>query len=177
MIESNINNQIDDLKLIKKHYGESMMHLCRMLFPTVLETPGLLFSVMSKKFDYSRLLYDDIISTHTESEFKSIIFNEIDVEKEEKPVIKESPKDLLKKVGYDWAYAVGISPIDWVVCIEKKDGVWREYMVKNGQKLYYDTEGLDLYNICLRNLSCLDQKYEEFLVSSFKHELSNGKSK
>ena len=27
----------EDLKIIKKHYGEKMMHLCRELFPTLLQ--------------------------------------------------------------------------------------------------------------------------------------------
>ena len=31
---------MDDLKLIKKHYGEKMAHLCRDLFPTLLEEEG-----------------------------------------------------------------------------------------------------------------------------------------
>ena len=39
---------MDDLKLIKKYYGENMMHLCRTLFPTILETKGLLFSLLEK---------------------------------------------------------------------------------------------------------------------------------
>ena len=30
------------LDLIKKYYGENMMHLCRKLFPTILEKKGLL---------------------------------------------------------------------------------------------------------------------------------------
>ena len=28
-----------DLKIIKKYYGEKMMHLCRKNFSTILETP------------------------------------------------------------------------------------------------------------------------------------------
>ena len=47
----------DDLKLIKKHYGECMMHLCRELFPTILEKEGLLFNLMSTHFNYDRDLY------------------------------------------------------------------------------------------------------------------------
>ena len=36
-----------DLKQIKDKYGEKMMHLCRELFPTLLETEGLLFKLLS----------------------------------------------------------------------------------------------------------------------------------
>lgn len=31
---------MDDLKQIKNKYGENMMHLCRELFPTILESDG-----------------------------------------------------------------------------------------------------------------------------------------
>ena len=51
-----------DLKDIKKYYGENMMHLCRELFPSLLEQEGLLFRIISDHFDYSKLLYDDIIA-------------------------------------------------------------------------------------------------------------------
>lgn len=92
---------MDDLKLIKKHYGEKMMHLCRELFPTVLETEGLLFRIISENFAYSRFLYEDITSNNMEVEFKDYIFSFIDVEnkKDEERVIK-SPKELLDEAGY-----------------------------------------------------------------------------
>lgn len=32
----------DDLKIIKKYYGEKMSHLCRTLFPTILEEKGVI---------------------------------------------------------------------------------------------------------------------------------------
>lgn len=88
---------MDDLKLIKKHYGEKMSHLCRELFPTLLETPGLLFNTLSKKFDHSKLLYEDI-SNHI-SEFKSIIYNEVDL-KDQSQEINKTPQELLDEAGY-----------------------------------------------------------------------------
>ena len=88
---------MDDLKLIKKHYGEKMSHLCRELFPTLLETPGLLFNTLSKKFNYSKLLYEDI-SNHI-SEFKTIIYNEIDL-KDQSQEINKTPQELLDEAGY-----------------------------------------------------------------------------
>ena len=48
---------IDDLKIIKKHYGEKMSHLCRELFPTILETPGKLSYLLLEKFEPSKVLY------------------------------------------------------------------------------------------------------------------------
>ena len=70
----------DDLKLIKKHYGENMMHLCRELFPTILEEEGLLFELMSSHFYYNRELYDDIISNGLKDKFKDYIYGLIDIE-------------------------------------------------------------------------------------------------
>ena len=89
----------EDLKKIKKKYGEDMMHLCRELFPTILETEGLLYSILSKKFAPSKHLYDDITYSFMEEEFKSLIFSEIDVEKKEVSVEK-TPAELLKEAGY-----------------------------------------------------------------------------
>ena len=45
-----VNKMMDDLKMIRKYYGEGMMHLCRELFSTLLETPGLLYSLLESKF-------------------------------------------------------------------------------------------------------------------------------
>ena len=39
-----------DLNRIKKKYGENFAHLCRELFPTILETEGLLPDIIENKF-------------------------------------------------------------------------------------------------------------------------------
>lgn len=39
-----------DLKKIKKYYGEQMMHLCRELFPTILDEEGTLSRIMLDHF-------------------------------------------------------------------------------------------------------------------------------
>ena len=52
---------MNDLIKIKKYYGENMMHLCRELFPTILEQENLLFSLLDNNFAHSKFLYDDII--------------------------------------------------------------------------------------------------------------------
>ena len=92
---------MDDLKLIKKHYGEKMMHLCRQLFPTILEKEGELFSIISEHFAYSKFLDDDITNNHMEVEFKDYIFSFIDVEKKVEEKVIKSPKELLDEVGYE----------------------------------------------------------------------------
>ena len=92
---------MDDLKIIRKHYGEKMMHLCRELFPSLLETPGLLSNLLLKHFEPSRFLYDDIINKRMVEEFKNFIYTFIDVEKENKILENKSPKELLSEAGYD----------------------------------------------------------------------------
>lgn len=61
-----------DLKIIKKKYGEKMSHLCRELFPSLLEIEGKLSELMLKLFEPSRSLYEDIITNHLEMTFKII---------------------------------------------------------------------------------------------------------
>ena len=51
----------EDLKFLKKHYGEKFSHLCRDLFPTLLETKGLLTEAITSHFPYSRELYEDLV--------------------------------------------------------------------------------------------------------------------
>ena len=90
---------MDDLKLIREKYGEKLMHLCRTLFPTLLETPGLLYSILSSHFAFNRFLYDDIVNNFMEVEFKNYIYSFIDVEKAQVHTQK-TPKELLQSVGY-----------------------------------------------------------------------------
>ena len=86
---------MDDLKIIRKHYGEKMMHLCRELFPSLLETPGLLSNLLLKHFEPSRFLYDDIINKRMVEEFKNFIYTFIDVEKENK-ILENKVKELIR---------------------------------------------------------------------------------
>ena len=63
-----------DLKLIKKYYGENMMHLCRELFPTILETEGLLSKIILDTFAPNRLLFDDMKENKKTEAFKNYIY-------------------------------------------------------------------------------------------------------
>ena len=47
---------IDDLKIIQKKYNEAMMHLCREMFQTILEEPGVLSKIMLEHFTPNRFL-------------------------------------------------------------------------------------------------------------------------
>ena len=91
---------MDDLKLIKKHYGEKMMHLCRELFPTLLETEGLLFHLLSSTFAYSRQLYEDLKENNYIDEFKNIIFDKAVIKKQKDKKSNKTPQELLDEAGY-----------------------------------------------------------------------------
>ena len=93
--------------MIKKHYGEKMMHLCRSLFPTILEKQGLLYSIITKRFYPSKFLYEDIINNNLQDNFYSIIFSQYEkmISKNEDNCNRcktknKTPSELLKEKGY-----------------------------------------------------------------------------
>ena len=91
-----------DLKKIKKYYGEEMMHLCRELFPTILEEDGALLKIMESTFPHSRYLYDDIIKDDQVNTFKDFIYDKYsnpDDTKKKSETFK-SPFELMDKAGY-----------------------------------------------------------------------------
>lgn len=91
-----------ELKTIKKLYGEKFMHLCRRLFPTILEQEGLLTEILKSSFaTNSRTLGEDI-TEELEETFKNYIFSKVDEEQEKVEIIvKETPYRLLEEAGYD----------------------------------------------------------------------------
>ena len=93
---------MDDLKLIKKDYGEKMAHFCRDNFPTVLETPGLLYETLSKVFYLTRALYEDIVNNGLEDRFISIINEELPSEDNEEEInSNKTVEELFSEAGYD----------------------------------------------------------------------------
>ena len=88
-----------DLKWIKKHYGEKFSHLCRNLFPTIMETEGLLTKLISEHFQPSRELYDDLTQNNLVDSFKNYVFSLTETE-ENKTKISLTPEELLDKAGY-----------------------------------------------------------------------------
>ena len=90
---------MEDLDRIKKNYGEKMSHLCRELFPSILEKDGLLPKIMDNTFNHSFYLYDDIVNSDSEFLFKDYIYGQLKEKKEVEDTDK-TPKELLKSVGY-----------------------------------------------------------------------------
>ena len=89
-----------DLKYIKKHYGEKFAHLCRDLFPTILETEGLLKDIITKHFAPSRNLYYDITKHGLVDDFKDFVYCFINLENDTMQSVGLSPEELLLQAGY-----------------------------------------------------------------------------
>ena len=90
----------DELKQIKKLYGEEMMHLCRDLFPSILENKGLLLSLLQSTFASTHSLANDIKENDLYEEFKSLIYSFIDVEENNKVITNKTPFELMNEAGY-----------------------------------------------------------------------------
>lgn len=93
----------NELKKIKKVYGERFMHMCRGLFPTLLEHEGKLYGILTNTFSENcNDLYESISSEYLEEEFKSFIYSKVDVESIDKENIEnKTPYELLDEAGYE----------------------------------------------------------------------------
>ena len=89
----------EELRKIKKIYGEEMMHLCRKLFPTVLNNSGVLLNILENTFAPTRTLAIDIINNELEEEFKNFILSFIPKTIDITSSV-ENPFELMDKAGY-----------------------------------------------------------------------------
>lgn len=89
----------EELKKIKKRYGERMMHLCRDLFPTILNEPNRLILMLDSMFGHPKYLYDDIVNKDLKEEFKYFIYYLYDGEYK-KIFTNKTPFELMNDAGY-----------------------------------------------------------------------------
>lgn len=91
-----------DLKIIKKKYGENLMHLCRELFNTILDnSPGILPKLLENNFEPTHFLYDDV-KDHI-VDFKNYIYSHYDnIRINQKSAHKNTfhPSILMHEAGY-----------------------------------------------------------------------------
>ena len=78
-----------------------MAKLCRTLFPTLLETDGLLPKLLLDNFEPDRNLYEDITDQGIENEFKNYIYSFINVEDNAEIEVNKTPEELLDEAGYN----------------------------------------------------------------------------
>ena len=90
---------MNELRLIKKRYGEDMMRFCRDNFSTILENKGYLLKIFEKNFDNTRMLIKDIIDKNLENDFVEFIYSLYDYKRSIVKVDK-TPFELLRSVGY-----------------------------------------------------------------------------
>ena len=95
--------EANELKKIKKKYGENFMKLCRELFPTILEKEGRLYEILTSTFsDNCKTLYEDLTKENLQYQFKEIIYSKVDAETPEIKMKEEkTPYELLEEAGYD----------------------------------------------------------------------------
>ena len=92
-------DNLRELAIIKKKYGENMMHFCRSLFPSIIEE-GNLSTLLLKNFEPSRHLYDDIVQNGKQVAFADYIYS---LHRNNAIVcydVDKSPSELLDSVGY-----------------------------------------------------------------------------
>lgn len=97
-------SESNELKKIKKIYGENFMHFCREMFPTILEEEGKLYSILTSLFaENCKTLYEDIKRNKLETEFKNEIYGLAFENNGKKNIVnsQKTPFELLDEAGYD----------------------------------------------------------------------------
>ena len=90
----------NELKVIKKIYGEEMMHLCRELFSSLLEKEGLLLKTLIHLLAPSHSFVKDIKENNFQSEFRNWIYNSLTKKPDELLETDKTPFELMKEAGY-----------------------------------------------------------------------------
>ena len=89
----------EDLRIIKKKYGEDMMHLCRKLFPTILEEENKLSTILLQSFYPNNNLCQDIINNNLITDFTNYILRTQSINTAKKSADK-TPEELLRQAHY-----------------------------------------------------------------------------
>lgn len=90
----------NELKVIKKIYGEEMMHLCRELFSSLLEKEGLLLKTLIHLLAPSHSFAKDIKENNFQNEFRNWIYNSLNKKVESLKETDKTPFELMKEAGY-----------------------------------------------------------------------------
>ncbi len=90
----------EELKQIKKIYGEEMMHICRELFPTILEKEGKLLSILQANLAPSHLFAEDIKNNDLYEDFSAWVYTLAKEKKRELPDTGKDPFTLMDEAEY-----------------------------------------------------------------------------
>jgi hypothetical protein len=90
----------NELKEIKKIYGEEMMHMCRDLFPSILEVEGKLLSILKANIAPTHSFASDIKEFKLYSEFKDWIYDLAKEDEIKHLETDKTPFELMEEAGY-----------------------------------------------------------------------------
>ena len=94
---------MDDLTIIKRKYGEDMMHLCRELFPTILDKKGALSKILLDSFYPSREIIKDLLANDLVYDFRNFLlskYNKLYNVVPSSNKTNKTPQELLDEAGY-----------------------------------------------------------------------------
>ena len=96
-------SQSDELKKIKRIYGEKFSRLCRELFPQILDQEGALLKILQEKFSRNcNTLCESIEENGLKEDFKDLIYTAFDDDREEdKKEDSRTPYEILDEAGYE----------------------------------------------------------------------------
>ena len=127
---------IKDLEIIKKKYGEQMAHMCRELFPSILEEEGKLPELLQANFAVSKNLCSDIKNKNYTNSFQNYLLNRANIEMK-KQDSNESPYTLLDKAGYTLYECTTQAEIDRFKKYYKEDEELCTFNDKNRLRVNY----------------------------------------
>ncbi len=90
----------NELKEIKKLYGEEMMHMCRELFPSILEEEGKLLSILKATIAPTHSFALDIKENNLYTDFKDWIYDLAYSEEGKLFETDKTPSELMEEAGY-----------------------------------------------------------------------------
>ncbi len=91
----------EELKQIKKIYGEDMMHLCRESFPTILENEGSLLKILTDHIASTKELAKELKLHGYNDSFKEWIFSLLNLKTIKYIDTGKTPFQLMNEAGYD----------------------------------------------------------------------------
>lgn len=95
-------SQEQELRKIKKAYGEKFMKMCRSRFPEILDEEDRLYEMLQSTFpSTSTTLYEDIQESRLENEFVDYIYDQFANESNEIVTTEKTPYELLEEAGYE----------------------------------------------------------------------------
>lgn len=95
-------SQEQELRKIKKAYGEKFMKMCRARFSEILDEEDKLYEMLQSTFpSTSTTLYEDIHCSHLENEFVDYIYDQFANESKEIVTTEKTPYELFEEAGYE----------------------------------------------------------------------------